>query len=357
MNTDKVYIPEKIKVGFKRRDDTYTDLLGYVIYYGPTGKLRKESSWEAWRDKSIEPLEYDNVPMEGFVLNRNAGGVEESYSSWNTRKTYVRVWDNRGFEIEISIPNLLYILANTSCIKGKGLEGEFVYGWNGVELVLVPTASPDYQDIKKVSNLRNNPLSFTKDTLILGARYLSNTNEEVVYLGHLMTYYDSSHKENFGKEKGKRHVFRRLGKYSWLRYLVTSSLKGRILNIVDETPVEEYPEYLEEMKSSLAFFPVDPSKTKYLPYPSYEKFEQEVKYAKRYHYWYQKYIPNLFVLLEGSLFSPVDPSENIQDIRSISSSTIVSGFLGFYGSLGDLYKKMVFYRRVRFLASGKEYKE
>jgi hypothetical protein len=36
-----------------------------------------------------------------------------------------------GFEFEISIPNLLYILQECTSTKGKGLDGEFVYAWDG----------------------------------------------------------------------------------------------------------------------------------------------------------------------------------------------------------------------------------
>jgi hypothetical protein len=50
----------------------------------------------------------------------------------------VRVYDPRNFEFEISVANLLYILEETSSLKGKGLEGEFVYAWEGKELVLLP---------------------------------------------------------------------------------------------------------------------------------------------------------------------------------------------------------------------------
>ena len=37
-----LFIPDKMKVGFQERDDTYTKKLAYVIYYGPDGKLKKE---------------------------------------------------------------------------------------------------------------------------------------------------------------------------------------------------------------------------------------------------------------------------------------------------------------------------
>jgi hypothetical protein len=43
---------------------------------------------------------------------------------------HIVVYDPRGFEFEISIPNLLYILQECTSTKGKGLDGEFVYlGW------------------------------------------------------------------------------------------------------------------------------------------------------------------------------------------------------------------------------------
>ena len=114
------FIPEKIKVGYQRRPDTYTKMLGYVIYYDEKGVLRKEKSWEGWRDSKIDSNEFDNVPTSGFVLNRNVGGGGRYYDE---RKAAVRVFDPRGFEFEISIPNLLWILENCTSTKGKGLEG------------------------------------------------------------------------------------------------------------------------------------------------------------------------------------------------------------------------------------------
>jgi len=68
-------IPKTIKVGFQKRADTYTQQLGYIIYYDQKNVLRKESSWESWRDKKIEPQEFKNEPTSGFVLNKKEGGL------------------------------------------------------------------------------------------------------------------------------------------------------------------------------------------------------------------------------------------------------------------------------------------
>lgn len=130
MALNKMQIPKTIHIGLQNRKDTYTGKLAYVIYTDGKGVKRKETSWQSWRDKKIDPIDYDNEPMSGFVLNKKVGG--NNYS-WNPRNTYVRVFDPRGFEFEISIPNLLFILQECSAIKGKGLEGDFVYAWDAAQ--------------------------------------------------------------------------------------------------------------------------------------------------------------------------------------------------------------------------------
>ena len=244
---ENIFIPKKCKVGFNERADTYTGMLGYVIYFDGK-KWRKEPSWESWRTKyiseeewerqklnsynnhidglfrrvengsvevygyprrtltgitckedlmreepyekykysnrgqshneKIKPLEFDNEPMEGFVLNKKAGG--DKYG-WNPRQTYCRVYDPRGFEFEITIPNLLYILENTNSIKGKGLEGKFVYGWHGKDLVLVPENAPEYEEMMKFTTLQDGKV--LKKDLVLGKMYTNSQGEKLIYIG------------------------------------------------------------------------------------------------------------------------------------------------------------------------------
>jgi hypothetical protein len=60
---------------------------------------------------------------------RNPEGVEvipplwakQSRIGWNARNEYIRVYDPRDFEFEISVSNLLFILRECNCNKGKGL--------------------------------------------------------------------------------------------------------------------------------------------------------------------------------------------------------------------------------------------
>jgi hypothetical protein len=179
----QLFIPDKIRVGFQNREDTFTKKLAYVIYYDLKGVLRKEKSWQTWRDKKIDPVEFDNVPTEGFVLNKKVGGYRGHF---NFRDAHVRVYDPRDFEFEISVPNLLFILRECDCYRGKGLEGKFVYAWDGTELVLLPERSEDYQNSKKYTVLQGQKVKVKE--LVPGASYITKKQVLLTYLGKFDYY-------------------------------------------------------------------------------------------------------------------------------------------------------------------------
>lgn len=184
MSNEQLFIASKIKVGFQKRQDTYTGSLAYVTYFDLKGVLRKEKSWEGWRDKSIEPVEFDNVPTEGFVLNKKVGG--KGWSSWDTRQEYVRVYDPRNFEFEITVPNLLFILRECDCSRGKGLEGKFVYAWSGTTLVLLPASSEEYKKSESYTNLQAKTIKAKE--LVKGASYLTKKQEKWIYIDRRIKY-------------------------------------------------------------------------------------------------------------------------------------------------------------------------
>lgn len=161
----------RVEIEINSREDVIEKLnFDYSSYIYRIGKTST--------DPSIKPFEFDNEPIEGFVLNKKAGGTS---SGWNTRQTYCRIYDPRGFEFEVTIPNLLYILENANSIKGKGLEGKFVYGWEGKDLVLIPESAPEYQDLIEYTNMQSNNIK--KSELVLGGVYIDTSNEKRIYLG------------------------------------------------------------------------------------------------------------------------------------------------------------------------------
>ena len=202
-------IPKTILIGQVKRTDTYTGRLGYVIYKDEKGKLRKETSWQGWRDKSIEPIITDNVPTEGFVLNRNGGGNGGSnHYDWYERKAFIRVYDPRDFECEISVENLLFILRYADCSRGKGLEGKFLYAWDGKDLVLLPEGCNEYKESMEFTDLKT--MKVAAKELVPGHSYYTKDQETLVYLGKY-NYATSSYRSGYGNvlEYLPEHLFYR----------------------------------------------------------------------------------------------------------------------------------------------------
>lgn len=187
-------------------------------------------------DNAVEPIEFENVPTEGFVLNKKAGGYS---TGWNHRNTYCRVFDPRGFEFEITIPNLLYILDNSTSIKGKGLEGKFIYGWEGKDLVLIPEDAPEYKEMVEFTEMQSSKVS--KKDLLPGNIYLTSSGDKVVYLckGKKYDYSGVTDGNDYlwfcNPDKKSRHF----------RTLSISTLKkeiGKIDNLVDT--LDELDQYV-----------------------------------------------------------------------------------------------------------------
>lgn len=242
-----LYIPKKIKVGFNNRSDTYTKKLGYVIYWDDKGVLRQENSWEGWRDKKIDPLELENVPTEGFVLNKGVGGVRQSYG-WNARNEYIRVYDPRGFEFEISVANLLFILQECTSTKGKGLEGEFIYSWDSKNLVLLPVDSQEYRkSTEYTSNLKT---KVDKSMMVPGRMYLFKNTTIAMYLGR----YEIN-RTNYSNKiyREKKHIFLHENygnSKDLLNSLIIENGFTNLSKVLNEEVSESFSDYLENFINS-----------------------------------------------------------------------------------------------------------
>jgi hypothetical protein len=278
METKKLFIPSRINVGFQKRKDTYTGMLAYVIYYDQKGVLRKETSWQSWRDDKIQPIEYDNVPTEGFVLNKGVGGARQSYG-WNTRNEYIRIYDPRNFEFEISVANLLFILRECNCSKGKGLEGKFVYAWDGTELVLLPESSKDYSDSTNYTKLQSQKIKAKE--LIRGATYINKKQESLVYIGRFDIYNPETDK----KPVDKKYVFinhihmypDKPPKFTFLNDVSSISM------LVSDTIIHNYAELVDYFNKSVYGSKI--AEIKLIPY-------KKVDWST---YWYHQESPMSFL--------------------------------------------------------------
>ena len=212
-----MFIPKKIKIGFQEREGTYTGKLAYIIYYDEKGKLRKEASWNNWKDDNIATVEFDNVPQSGYIFNK--GVQRDGY--WGSGRSVIRVYDNRDFEFEISVDNLMGILMHSDVSKRDIVE-QCVFAWEGTELVLLPVNSKEYQ--ASVAYTAKQDQKITSKELIEGYTYQAKKLETpLVYIGQREWFDWNNGYENKGKisrkynynskyvkqheSKGKKHVF------------------------------------------------------------------------------------------------------------------------------------------------------
>jgi hypothetical protein len=237
-----LFIPSKIKVGFEKRDDTFTGKLAYVIYFDEKGKLRKETSWENWRDKKIEPIEFENKPNAGYLFNK---GVQRGGYHWGSGRSSIRVYDPRDFEFEISVDNLMGILMHSDVSKRDIVE-ECVFAWEGKELILLPVNSEEYQQSVKYTKKQGGKLSAKE--LVQGYSYdHKKIDEPLIYVGYYEWFdwdyakYSSVYAHS---SAGKKHVFYNADTKEFMIPLI-SAFSGVNTSIV----VDNYAEVVDEFFS------------------------------------------------------------------------------------------------------------
>lgn len=234
-----LYIPTKIKIGFVNRSDTFTKKLAYVIYYDEKNVLRKQTSWDNWRDHKIPAIEIDNKPMNGFIFNK---GVQRFGYHSNSGRAVARVHDPREFEFEISIENMFGIMMNNDILK-RDIQGEFVYAWSGKDLILLPTSSVEYKESQAFTEKQYKNL--TAKDLVKGRTYIKKkTAGEYIYIGSFKWYdinsYNMRTKSIF---KGKKHVFYYNGDFHYFSI-------DTLAEAVSDDITEKYPSLLEDFKKT-----------------------------------------------------------------------------------------------------------
>jgi hypothetical protein len=332
-------IPKTIKAGYQTRQNTYSKKLAYVIYYDHKNKLRKETSWQGWIDKTIPTDDFTNEPTTGFVLNKNGGGGR----GWDSRCEFIRVYDPRGFEFEISLANLLFILQESTSTKGKGLEGEFVYAWEGSNLVLLPTSCKEYVASTKFTDAKLNKVSATE--MIQGHKYLTKNQKTWLYLGRqeckplsvddwdinytvlsaipnkkFHVFWDYK-QEKFLFEKGFTRLSEYIGEEQDVVYsdILLNFMNSKHVSLLKEIVLVEIPK--EKIKNSSAFC--------IGKIPSEEQYQ--LFYSFHYYHYSQRNQHNPVVILDlsqGSLRELSNKRYNHSGQTSIGYNTIDKDYPG-----------------------------
>ena len=228
---ETIFIPKTIKCGFKLRfvkNDYYVERsvknedgewekvwttdeptykMGFVSYYDEKGKFRHETSFEGWRNHHVPTEEHENVPTKGFKFFKQANRF-----TWNRfcsyRNVVLEVQDPRGWVFEITHNNLAWIIDNCNINKGD-IDGEFVYGWDGKDRVLIPCSSDTYKDLVEFSKKLNNNKFIQPKDLKPFHIYKSRQGESMLYVGRFDVY--EHRREDRAKERNLMNTFEREG--------------------------------------------------------------------------------------------------------------------------------------------------
>ena len=236
-----LFIPEKIKIGFVKRKDTFTGKLAFVTYFDEKGILRQEKTWNNWRDKSIEVVDFANKPRTGYILNK---GIQRS-GYWGSGRSVIRVYDDRDFEFEITLDNLLGILMHSD-VSRRDISEQCIFAWSGKKLVLLPVNSEEYQ--QSVQFTKKQSENLTTKELLKGYSYNQKKNDQIlIYIGYeeWKTQQYVYAKERYGynnyssgkyqwKKHGKKHVFYNLSDKCFVAPAITALSSVHTEQIVDD---------------------------------------------------------------------------------------------------------------------------
>lgn len=238
----KLFIPTKIRIGFQNRYDTFTGKLAYIIYYDEKGKIRKEKSFTSWRDHNIDVLELENKPRSGYILNK---GIQRS-GHWSSGRSVIRVYDDRDFEFEISVENLIGLLMYSDVSKRDIIE-ECIFAWSGSDLILLPINSIEYQE--SIEYTAKQSMKVSARDLVEGRRYSQKKSDTILtYIG----YYKWHDKPNYNtchEFIGKRHVFHN-GR-DFIRYQ-----PGNLASEFDSEIDPNFSNLVEKFENSFYFQPI-----------------------------------------------------------------------------------------------------
>ncbi len=233
-----IKIPDQHYVGFNKRGDDEVPL-GFMTPDGTdAAAIKRKKTVDDWaqrnyyganREVKLPASTFPNKPLSGFKFGssvRHGGGWGQGNVKW-------RIEDPRGFELEISSPNLQQIMEISTIEKGEILD-KCVWGRLGSENILIPIVSNVYQTAV-ANTARLNSTASLKD-LKVGHYLVLQNGIEGRYLG---SHYEVS-KGNLEITQGskKKHFIEVItdGK---VKYETMAAIKPSSITAGTELTVED----------------------------------------------------------------------------------------------------------------------
>jgi hypothetical protein len=177
-----IKIFDQLYVGFHRHGDRMP--VGRMVNYvdnKTNQKLRdKIEDWSAYGAGSkakLNSLIIDNKPMTGFRISRS-----QINAGWYQTPDYIRVEDPRGFEVDITIPNMI-MLTNNNILDNGEIMHECIWGRDNAINVLLPVNSVPYKEAMQNTDRQTTHVHVSK--LKLGDHVVLKNGMKGRYMGKL----------------------------------------------------------------------------------------------------------------------------------------------------------------------------
>lgn len=189
-----------LTIGFQSRSDTYSGMLGFIV---PTSEEKSNKNFTRWVDQKIPLKRIINEPIPGFVFNKN---IKRNFTYSTSEK--MRVFHPEGFEFEITMNNLSFIIANAN-INAQEIMSPCVLAWFRGSVHLVPVNTEEGQEIIKVNALEKEVSHLSVGEII------EIKKKQYIYLGN-RNYLGISKHTLFNIKDKNYHSFSKLPEYTSL---------------------------------------------------------------------------------------------------------------------------------------------
>lgn len=249
MDLGKLSLIPEWYAGFNSRSGEATPLAFLTPNGDDKAALKRKGTVDSWRSKTIPPRVLKSTPLIGYKID----SIAYRYSSFGGGMDKWRITDPRGFQLEITSDNILYLM---SCANINNLEIDETCVWvrkGTSSLALLPVSSQLYRDLvaeamKKAEEAKSpkpKEKSITFGSLKPGDRIHTSVYRGALYIGTfsaiagdftsemISTYIDSA---KFPDVKNTRY---HLLKYRASYEVVTSAKINSVVSAdVELTPEE-----------------------------------------------------------------------------------------------------------------------
>jgi len=265
-----IFIPEKMKIGFYEESGNFTNKTALLVPMEYDGSYRKDKRFSRYSEEELGTMEVENMPMTGFSLLKSKDGSVSRWGKYNYLEK-ILIFDPRGFEFDISLKNLLFILEQTDMHSIEGAE--LAYGWYDNEFLLLPTQSEDYKESFEKSLKERKRGYITPKELIVGATYMTKENLKLIYLGRFNEYYYQRPFHVTSKKSVKPFYFACVHENQTFDVYTLPNIKHQFVEVLEETEHVRLNEFMAYLETQTYFSPVDNKQT-VVEDMSFEFFEE-----------------------------------------------------------------------------------